>query len=74
VDVSIIECGVGGTYDATNVVPLPYVCGITSLGFDHMGLLGNTLPEIAWHKAGIMKVNYFFLSFCLFGWSLAFLC
>eukprot|EP00884_Botryococcus_braunii_P023662 jgi/Botrbrau1/9980/Bobra.0012s0071.2 len=55
VDVTILEVGIGGVVDATNCFPMPHVCGITSLGFDHMELLGNTLPEIAWHKAGILK-------------------
>ncbi|RKO99091.1 hypothetical protein CXG81DRAFT_15024 [Caulochytrium protostelioides] len=55
VDVAIIECGVGGTYDATNVVPQPVVTGITSLGIDHTAVLGNTIESIAQHKAGIMK-------------------
>ncbi|KAJ1564957.1 hypothetical protein HK405_013538 [Cladochytrium tenue] len=52
-----MECGVGGEYDATNVVEQPLVTAITSLGFDHMPLLGHTIGEIAWHKAGIMKQN-----------------
>ena len=47
--------GLGGRWDATNVVPAPAVCGITSLGYDHMELLGYTLREIAGEKAGIMK-------------------
>ncbi|KAL2333294.1 hypothetical protein Fmac_014507 [Flemingia macrophylla] len=55
VDVSIMEVGLGGKYDATNVVPAPIVCGITSLGYDHMEILGNTLGEIAGEKAGIFK-------------------
>eukprot|EP00256_Glycine_max_P058475 XP_014626613.1 folylpolyglutamate synthase isoform X2 [Glycine max] len=55
VDVSIMEVGLGGKYDATNVVPTPIVCGITSLGYDHMEILGNTLGEIAGEKAGIFK-------------------
>ncbi|RKP22531.1 Mur ligase [Syncephalis pseudoplumigaleata] len=55
VDVAILEVGVGGGYDSTNVVPRPVVCGISSLGIDHQAVLGNTLPEIAWHKAGIAK-------------------
>ena len=57
VDVAIMETGMGGSYDATNVIQRPIVCGITSLGFDHMAILGTTLAEIAWHKAGIMKVG-----------------
>jgi folylpolyglutamate synthase len=55
VDAAIIECGIGGAYDSTNIVPSPTVTAITNLGIDHVGVLGNTLPEIAWHKAGIMK-------------------
>ncbi|KAL8859720.1 MAG: hypothetical protein Q9178_003835 [Gyalolechia marmorata] len=55
VDTAIIECGVGGEYDCTNVIPHPSVTGITSLGIDHVQLLGSTIEEIAWHKAGIMK-------------------
>lgn len=56
-DVVLLEVGMGGQYDATSVIEKPTVCGITSLGYDHMPLLGKTLAEIAWHKAGIMKVR-----------------
>lgn len=55
VDVAILEVGLGGTYDATNVVEAPAVCGIASLGYDHMEILGNTLGQIAGEKAGIFK-------------------
>lgn len=55
VNTAVIECGIGGAYDSTNILQQPAVTGITSLGIDHVGVLGNTLPEIAWHKAGIMK-------------------
>lgn len=57
VDTAVIECGVGGEYDSTNIVTAPTVTGITSLGIDHVAMLGNTIEEIAWHKAGIMKVG-----------------
>lgn len=57
VDTAIIECGIGGEYDCTNVLICPTVTGITSLGIDHVAMLGNTIEEIAWHKAGIMKTN-----------------
>lgn len=57
VDVGIFEVGVGGRYDSTNVLENPLVTGITSLGYDHQGILGKTLAEIAWHKAGIFKVK-----------------
>ncbi|KAL0404149.1 UNVERIFIED_CONTAM: Folylpolyglutamate synthase [Sesamum radiatum] len=57
VDVAILEVGLGGKFDATNVVENPVVCGIASLGYDHMEILGNTLGQIAGEKAGIFKVN-----------------
>ncbi|KAI3757902.1 hypothetical protein L6452_05446 [Arctium lappa] len=55
VDVAIMEVGLGGKFDATNVVQTPVVCGISSLGYDHMEILGNTLGAIAGEKAGIFK-------------------
>ncbi|KAK8629665.1 hypothetical protein V6N13_078498 [Hibiscus sabdariffa] len=55
VDVAILEVGLGGRFDATNVVQAPIVCGVSSLGYDHMEILGNTLGEIAGEKAGIFK-------------------
>ncbi|KAF3493142.1 hypothetical protein DY000_02056306 [Brassica cretica] len=55
VDVVILEVGLGGRYDATNVIQKPVVCGVTSLGYDHMEILGHTLAEIAAEKAGIFK-------------------
>ncbi|KAK5064303.1 hypothetical protein LTR84_000136 [Exophiala bonariae] len=55
VDAAVIECGIGGAYDSTNVIEKPSVTGITSLGIDHVAMLGSTIGEIAWHKAGIMK-------------------
>ncbi len=54
VDIAVIEVGAGGRFDLTNVVQ-PEVAAITSVGYDHTVTLGNTLPEIAWHKAGIIK-------------------
>lgn len=55
VDVAVLEVGLGGKFDATNVVEAPVVCGVSSLGYDHMEILGNTLGEIAGEKAGIFK-------------------
>ena len=55
VDVAVLEVGLGGRWDATNVVPRPVVCGVTSLGYDHMDILGHTLTLIAGEKAGIIK-------------------
>ena len=54
VDIAIIETGLGGRLDSTNVIT-PLLSVITNIGFDHMQLLGNTLPEIAFEKAGIIK-------------------
>jgi folylpolyglutamate synthase len=57
VDATILEVGVGGTYDTTNMVPKPIVAGVTSLGIDHIFVLGKTIPEIATQKGGIYKVR-----------------
>lgn len=54
VDVAVIEVGLGGRLDGTNVL-LPRVAAITSVGFDHTDVLGNTIEEIAREKAGIAK-------------------
>jgi folylpolyglutamate synthase/dihydropteroate synthase len=55
VDVLVLEVGLGGRMDATNVVPTPVVCGVTTLDFDHVELLGHTLEAIAYEKAGVFK-------------------
>lgn len=55
VDVVVLECGVGGEHDSTNIITRPVAAGITSLGIDHVQVLGKTIEEIAWHKAGIFK-------------------
>jgi len=54
VDLAVVEVGLGGRLDSTNVLR-PEVSIITSIDYDHMKLLGNTLPEIAREKAGILK-------------------
>ncbi|KAJ8086797.1 Folylpolyglutamate synthetase [Marasmius tenuissimus] len=59
VDATVLEVGVGGTYDSTNIVPKPVVTGITALGIDHVFVLGNTLEQIAWQKGGIYKASEF---------------
>jgi folylpolyglutamate synthase len=57
IDVIVLEVGMGGRYDATNVVDLDvwqeYACGVTLLDYDHTRVLGNTLEKIAWEKGGI---------------------
>jgi len=55
VDVAVLEVGIGGEFDCTNIVRQPVVTGITALGLDHTSLLGGDIQDIAWHKAGIMK-------------------
>lgn len=57
VDFVVLETGLGGLYDCTNIIKKPIVSVITSIGYDHMNILGNTLPEIAYQKAGIIKNN-----------------
>ena len=54
VDVAVVEVGMGGRLDSTNVV-MPDLCVITNIGFDHTQFLGDTLPKIAAEKAGIIK-------------------
>lgn len=56
VDIAVIETGLGGRLDSTNVLK-PQVCGITSISLDHTAQLGNTLGKIAAEKAGIFKQN-----------------
>src|ERR1039458_5687043 len=54
VDIAVIETGLGGRLDSTNVIQ-PEVCGITSISMDHVHQLGNSLGLIATEKAGIFK-------------------
>ena len=57
VDVAVIETGLGGRLDSTNILERPLLSIVTSIGFDHMALLGNTLEQIAGEKAGIFKAD-----------------
>ncbi len=57
VDFQVLEVGLGGRLDATNVVPNPAVCVITAISLDHTQILGNTLEDIAREKAGIIKLG-----------------
>ena len=54
-DLMVMETGIGGRFDSTNALGTPLVSVITKIGFDHMAILGNTLEEIAYEKAGIIK-------------------
>lgn len=56
VDIVLMEVGFGGLYDSTNIIH-PMISVISSIGYDHMKILGNTLEEIARQKAGIIKEN-----------------
>nr|XP_024108154.2 folylpolyglutamate synthase, mitochondrial isoform X2 [Pongo abelii] len=55
VDLAVVEVGIGGAYDCTNIIRKPVVCGVSSLGIDHTSLLGDTVEKIAWQKGGIFK-------------------
>jgi len=62
-DIVVLEVGLGGRFDSTNVIENPLCCAICSIGFDHMQYLGESLSDIAFEKCGIIKegrpvVNY----------------
>ena len=54
-DIAVLEAGIGGFKDSTNIIENPLVSVITSISFDHMKTLGNTIEEIAFQKSGIIK-------------------
>ncbi|GAB1476725.1 folylpolyglutamate synthase/dihydrofolate synthase family protein [Bacillota bacterium] len=56
-DILILEVGLGGRGDSTNIIKTPLAAVITSISHDHMNVLGDTLPEIAFEKAGIIKAG-----------------
>lgn len=56
-DVVVLETGMGGTLDATNIIKKPLLCVLTSISMDHMQFLGETLAKIASNKCGIIKKN-----------------
>lgn len=56
-DIAVIECGMGGRDDATNVIPAPAVCVFAPVSLDHVNILGKNLREIASVKAGIIKAG-----------------
>lgn len=57
VEYAVVETGLGGRLDATNIIDNPIVSVITSIGLDHMEILGDTIEKIAFEKAGIIKKN-----------------
>ncbi len=57
VNIAVIECGLGGRDDATNVLPSPLCAVLTPIGIDHTAILGDTIASIANHKSGIIKAG-----------------
>ena len=57
VDYHCIEVGIGGKFDATNVIPAPAAAIITSIGADHADVLGDSIRDVAYHKVGIVKAG-----------------
>ena len=57
IDIAVLETGLGGRFDATNVIPKPLVSVITKIGLDHTAVLGETVSKIATEKCGIIKNN-----------------
>lgn len=55
IDAIILEVGIGGEYDPTNIIRNTKTVGITTIGLDHTNVLGKTLEDICWQKAGIIK-------------------
>lgn len=56
-DIAVLETGLGGRFDATNIIDAPIASVITSVSLDHTAVLGDTVGKIAWEKAGIIKNN-----------------
>lgn len=63
-DIVVLETGLGGRLDCTNIIKKPYVCAITSISFDHMQYLGDTIEKIASEKCGIIKENSVVCTYC----------
>jgi len=63
VDYVVLEVGLGGRFDATNIIKKPLISVVTSISFDHTAILGDTLEKIAFEKAGIFKENIPVVSF-----------
>lgn len=62
VDYVVLEVGLGGRYDSTNIIDNPLASVITPVSMDHVNILGDTLSKIAWEKAGIIKYNSLVIS------------
>lgn len=64
VDVAIYETHLGGEFDATNIVKSPTITAVTSIAMDHVKLLGPTIENVTWHKAGIFKAGSLAFRLC----------
>ncbi|CAK7083917.1 folylpolyglutamate synthase/dihydrofolate synthase family protein [Tissierella sp.] len=62
-DYVVLEVGLGGRYDSTNIISSPLVSVITTIDYDHIDVLGDTLDKIAYQKAGIIKENSILVSY-----------
>ncbi|MDR3244311.1 MAG: hypothetical protein LBT79_06130, partial [Elusimicrobiota bacterium] len=56
-DIAVLETGLGGRFDATNIIEKPLICIISSISYDHKAVLGNSIKKIAFEKAGIIKAG-----------------
>ena len=54
---AVLECGIGGHLDATNIIDRPICSTITSVGLDHIDVIGDHIDEIAFEKSGVIKQN-----------------
>jgi dihydrofolate synthase / folylpolyglutamate synthase len=61
VEYVVLETGIGGRFDSTNFIDNPDVCVVTSVSLDHQNMLGETVREIAWHKAGSCVHSCYFI-------------
>ena len=57
VEYAVFECGIGGKLDATNIIDKPVCSAITTIGLDHMDVIGSTEDEIAAEKSGVIKTG-----------------
>ena len=55
VDFSVLECGIGGHLDATNIIDTPVCSAITSIGMDHIDVIGDSIIDIVNEKSGVIK-------------------
>ena len=64
VDVIVLEVGIGGRFDSTNVISSPYATGVTTLDLDHVAILGDTLEKIAYEVEYVSELSLFDVFIC----------